>query len=68
MKVFHDFEYLPGLDSINNYFFDTDAGIRADITEKMFTEFKVQYQYDSRPAPGRGSNDIRYILGVGWSF
>jgi len=68
VNVFHDFEYLPGLDRLSNYFFDTDAGVRADITEKMYTEFKVQYQYDSRPAPGRGSNDIRYILGVGWTF
>jgi putative salt-induced outer membrane protein YdiY len=68
INVFHDFEYLPGLDRLSNYFFSTDAGIRADLTKKMFTEFKIQYQYDSRPAPGRGSNDVRYILGVGWAF
>jgi putative salt-induced outer membrane protein YdiY len=68
VNVFHDFEYLPGLDRISNYFFDTDAGIRASITDKMYTEFKVDYRYDSKPAPGRGSNDVRYILGVGWSF
>jgi putative salt-induced outer membrane protein YdiY len=65
---FHDFEYLPGLDRIDNYYFDTQAGIRANITDKFFTEFKVDYRYDSRPAPGRLSNDIRYILGVGWAF
>jgi putative salt-induced outer membrane protein YdiY len=65
---FHDFEYLPGLNNINNYFFDTDAGIRADVSGHMFTEFKVYYQYDSRPAPGKGSSDIRFILGVGWNF
>lgn len=65
---FHNFEYLPGLDQIGDYFFDTDAGIRASISERMFTEFKLDYRYDSRPAPGRGSSDIRYILGVGWNF
>jgi putative salt-induced outer membrane protein YdiY len=65
---FHDFEYLPGLNNINNYFFDTDAGIRATVTGHFFTEFSVYYQYDSRPAPGKGPNDIRFILGVGWNF
>jgi len=68
ISVFHDFEYLPGLDRLSNFFFDTDAGIRADITDKLYTEFKIQYEYDSRPAPGRGSSDVRYILGVGWNF
>lgn len=65
---FHNFEYLPGLDQIGDYYFDTDAGIRASLTERMFTEFKLDYRYDSRPAPGKGSSDIRYILGVGWNF
>lgn len=68
VSAFHDFEYFPGLDRIDDYFFTTDAGIRADLTEKMFTEFKVDYRYDARPAPGKGPNDIRYILGVGWQF
>ena len=68
VSYFHNFEYLPGFDSIGDYFFDTDAGVRTTITKKMFTEVKVQYQYDSRPAPGKGRSDVRYILGVGWNF
>ena len=68
LSGFHDFEYLPGLNNINNYFFDTDAGIRDTLTEHFFAEFSVYYQYDSRPAPGKGPNDIRFILGVGWTF
>jgi putative salt-induced outer membrane protein YdiY len=68
VTVFHNFEYLPGLDRITNYYFDTDAGIHTAITEKFFTEFKIEYRYDSRPAPGRGSNDVRYTAGLGWAF
>lgn len=67
-SVFHDFEYLPGLDRIDNYFFDTDLGLRSDLTAKIYAELKIEYQYDSQPAPGHGPNDIRYILGVGVSF
>jgi putative salt-induced outer membrane protein YdiY len=68
ISAFHDLEYLPGLDRIDNYFIDTDLGIRGDITAKIYTEFKIDYRYDSKPAPGHGPNDIRYILGVGVSF
>ena len=66
--LFHDFEYFPALDRIDNYYFNTDAGIRASITEQMFTQFKIEYRYDAQPAPGRGPSDLRYILGVGWNF
>lgn len=68
VSAFHDLEYLPGFTRLDNYYFDTDAGIRANITDKFFTEFKVDYRYDSKPAPGKGPNDVRYILGVGWAF
>jgi putative salt-induced outer membrane protein YdiY len=68
VSAFHNFEYFPGLDRMSNYFFDTDAGIRATLTEQMFAEFKVEERYDSQPAPGRGRNDTRYIVGVGWNF
>ena len=29
---------------------------------------KAQLAYNSEPAPGREKEDLRYVLGVGWSF
>jgi hypothetical protein len=34
----------------------------------MFSEFRVIYQQDSTPAPGAEKNDVRLLLGVGWTF
>jgi putative salt-induced outer membrane protein YdiY len=68
VTLFHDMEYLPGLDRIDNYFFDTDAGIRTSLTDKMFAEFKVDFKYNSVPAPGQEHSDTRFLLGVGWNF
>jgi putative salt-induced outer membrane protein YdiY len=68
LTLFHDLEYYPGLDRIDNYYFITDAGVRAAITDKMFTEFKAEYRYDSAPAPGKEHSDQRFLLGVGWNF
>lgn len=68
VKIFHNLTFYPSLENLNNYLLLTDAGIRASITDKMFTEFKVEYRYDSSPAPGASRSDLRYILGVGWNF
>lgn len=68
VSVFHDLEYYPALSRIDNYFFTANAGVRASLTEKMFTQFTIQYRYDSVPAPGHGPNDVRYILSVGWNL
>ena len=42
--------------------------MRTDITKSMFMEAKIEYKRDSTPAPGALKNDLKYLLGVGWSF
>jgi hypothetical protein len=34
----------------------------------MYSELKVEWKYDSNPAPGAVKNDTRYIAGVGIQF
>jgi len=34
----------------------------------FFAEFKFELRYDSTPAPGAKKEDLRYVMGVGWSF
>jgi hypothetical protein len=66
--LFHNLEWLPAFDDPGNYVLTTDAGIRADMTKTLFTEFKIEYKRDSQPAEGSLKNDLKYILGVGWAF
>jgi putative salt-induced outer membrane protein YdiY len=61
-------EYFPGLDSLSNYLITSNAGIRTDITSKLFAEFKMECRYDSQPAAGKKYLDLRYIVGVGFAF
>ena len=68
VTLLHDTEYYPGLDSINNYLITSDLGIRTDLTAKFFAEFRMEWRYDSQPAPGKTYNDLRYIVGVGYTF
>lgn len=68
VSAFHNLEYLPGLTDPGDYNLNADAGLRATLTKQMFAEFKVEWKFDSEPAPDAAENDLRYILGVGWRF
>ena len=68
VNFFHDLEYLPSIEDISDYNINADAGVRVTMTKNMFTEFKIEWKFDPEPAPDAASNDLRYILGVGWAF
>ena len=68
VSLFHNLEWLPAFEDPGDYNLNADAGIRAKMTDKLFSELKVQYQRDSTPAPSADKNDIRFLLGVGYQF
>jgi putative salt-induced outer membrane protein YdiY len=68
VKFINDLTYYPSLEQFSDYFLTTTAEVRAYVTQSMFTNFKVIFNYDSTPAIGKGSTDTKYILGVGVSF
>ncbi|MCC6423502.1 MAG: DUF481 domain-containing protein [Phycisphaerales bacterium] len=68
VSVFHNLEFLPSVEDISDFNVNADIGVRADLTEKMFTELKAEWRHDATPAAGKMKNDIRYLMGVGWNF
>ena len=67
--LFHDLEWLPAYeDPLDDYNVNADAGLRATIMGGLFSELKVEWRYDSTPAPDARNTDIRYLLSLGWSF
>ena len=64
----HNLEYLPSLEDLSDFNVNADAGVRATLTKTMFTQLKVEWRYDATPAPDAAKNDVRYTLGVGWTF
>jgi hypothetical protein len=51
-----------------DYNLNTDAGLRAAIIGAFFAELKVEFKYDSTPAEGAKKEDLRFLVGVGWTF
>ena len=68
VSLVHNVEYLPSVEAIDDFNINADLGIRAQLTTNLFSEFKVEWRYDSSPAPGAEDNDFRYTVGVGWKF
>jgi len=64
----NDLTYYPSLEEFSDYYLTSTWELRASVTEKMFTNFKVIFDYDATPAVGAGNTDVKYILGVGWNF
>lgn len=68
VKGFHNFEIIPNVEEYENFLVYTDVGIRADLTARIFLEGKAQLAYNSEPADDREKKDLRYTLGIGWTF
>jgi putative salt-induced outer membrane protein YdiY len=68
INFIHDTTYYPSLEKFSDYYLTTTAEIRANFTERFFTNFKTIFDYDVTPAAGRSSTDVKYIWGFGWGF
>lgn len=68
ITLFNDLEYLPSVEDIEDFNVNAAAGVRFDVTKAFFTDFRVEWQYDSTPAPDAGKNDTKYLASVGWKF
>lgn len=65
---FHDLEAFPSVEDFSDVFLTTQAGLRASLTQVMFAETKVVFDYDSTPAPGAEETDLTYLLSLGVNF
>lgn len=52
----------------DDYNLNADVGLRAALIQSFFADVKIELRYDSTPAKGAEKEDLRYLIGVGWSF
>ncbi len=68
LSFIHELTYYPALEKPSNYYLTTTAELRADFTKAMFVNFKTIMDYDATPAIGAHKTDVKYFLGLGYSF
>ena len=65
----HNLEWLPQVDEwADNYIIDADAGIVYKFSANWQLVAKVEWDYKSKVAPGTKHSDLRYILGLGYTW
>ena len=64
----HDTSFFPSTEDISDYYLTTSFELRAMISERLFSNFKILYDYDATPAADREKDDVKYILGIGANF
>ena len=67
-RLWQSVEYTPQIEDFGNFLLVAEIGIESDLTEKMSLRVSLQDNYDNEPAPGRKSNDLRLVTGVGYKF
>lgn len=64
----HDLTYFPSTEQVSDYYLTTSAELRAKLFGNWFANAKVLLDFDTTPAAGKGSTDVKYLLGAGISF
>ena len=68
MSFVHDLTFYPSFEDHSDYYMKSNAELRFHITKRLFTNFKVVYEYDNKPAEDSKNTDTKYIFGVGYKF
>lgn len=68
VDIFHNTKYFPELKDPTDMYLIAVAGLRSDITERLFTEAKLTVEHDTTPADDAEDTDLYYTVGVGINF
>lgn len=68
LHFIHELTYYPALERPSDYYLTTTAELRADVMKDVFVNFKTIMNHDDTPAIGSHKTDVKYFLGLGYSF
>ena len=68
MELFHDHHIYRNTEGRKNSVFESKTGIRYDITDDIYLNVQLDYDYDSEPATGTDETDLTFLVGAGLEF
>ncbi len=68
VELLHELAWYPAIEDLGDYFLNTEFNVRVSLTDVLFTDFKVIFDYDSTPASGADNKSLKSILGLGLDF
>ena len=67
-ELFNINEFLQSLEDNADWEVSADVGIKVPLGPGLFTEWKLEYDYDNQPAAGAGREDKTFTIGVNYSW
>jgi putative salt-induced outer membrane protein YdiY len=68
VKLVQNFEILPQIDNLENFYLNFNIGIETAMSEKLSMTLTFFDTYNNIPATDRESNDIKLIAGLKYRF
>jgi len=68
MEVFHRQSILSIPDSERGQVLNASSGLRYELSTFVDTAFRIDTNYETKPAPGREKTDLTYTIGLGLKF
>ena len=68
VRFFHLQEGYVSLEDTEDFYIRTEQGFQLPLIDHFFCNIQVDYDYKNRPAPDKEKEDLRYLIGLGYSF
>jgi putative salt-induced outer membrane protein YdiY len=68
MEVFHNQDINVYLSGRSNTSYKTSTGLRYEITDLLYTNLTLNYDYETDPVPGVLNEDLALLVGFGAEF
>jgi len=68
LELFHNHNINSNISGRTNTSYRTTTGLRYEITDLLYANFSIDYDYETDPVPGVLSEDITMLFGFGAEF
>ena len=68
LTIFHDHTATTNVSGRSNNIFQSQTGVRYEITDLLYANFQFDFDYESEPSAGNESIDTKTLLGLGLEF
>ena len=68
LEIYHNNSITRYIDGRENTIYKTTTGLRYEITDLLYANFSVDYDYETQPAQTATSEDLAVLFGLGVEF
>lgn len=68
VELFHSHRLLVSVSDVDDSELKADLGLKTPLMENLFTELKLEWLYDNKPALGTKARDSQLTIGVNYSW